>query len=109
MLSAALASESALSFPWIPLWLGIQQNITFLLWFMELSLFRNLTIRGLSSFLFLIDCKTKMESERMMNFFELLAEMIFSAKCIAEISVVNREALFGRCSVLKLITVFAFQ
>ena len=63
MLSAALASESHLSFLRIPIWLGIQQNITFLLWLMGLSLFRSLTIRGLSSFLFLINCKTEMESE----------------------------------------------
>ena len=31
----ALANEPALSFPWIPIWLEIQQNITFLLWFMN--------------------------------------------------------------------------
>ena len=83
LLSAALANESALSFPWIPIWLVIQQNITFLLWLRELSLFRSLTIRELSSFLFFIDCNTEMESEWMMNFFELLVEMIISTKCIA--------------------------
>ena len=31
MLSAALAKELAFSFPWIPIWLGIQHNIIFLL------------------------------------------------------------------------------
>ena len=31
ILRAALANEFALSFPKIPIWLGIQQNITFLL------------------------------------------------------------------------------
>ena len=29
ILRAALANESTLLFPWIPIWLGIQQNITF--------------------------------------------------------------------------------
>ena len=98
MLSAALASESALSFLWIPIWIRIQQNITFLLRLMELSLIRNLTIRGLSSFQFLIDFKTEMESEWRMNIFELLVEMIFNAKCITEILAANREASFGRHS-----------
>ena len=55
ILRAALANESALSFLWIPVWLGIQQNITFLLCFMELSLFRSLTIKGLSNFVILRD------------------------------------------------------
>ena len=62
ILSAALANESALSFPWIPIWLGIQKNITFLLWFIELSLFRSLTMKRLSSFVFLRDCRTEIES-----------------------------------------------
>ena len=29
MLIAALANESAFSFPWIPIWPGIQQNMIF--------------------------------------------------------------------------------
>ena len=63
ILSAALANESALLLPWIPIWLGLQQNITFLLWFMEVSLFRSLTMNRLSSLVFLRDCRTEMESE----------------------------------------------
>ena len=47
ILRAALANESALLFPWITIWLGIQQNIIFLLWFMELSLFRSMSMKGL--------------------------------------------------------------
>ena len=39
--------------------LGIQQNIIFLLWFMELSLFKILIMKGLSSFAFLRDCRTE--------------------------------------------------
>ena len=39
-----------------------------------------------------------MKSEWMMNFFKLLVEMIFSTKCMAEISVVNIEASFGKHS-----------
>ena len=52
ILRAALANESALTCPWIPIWLGIQQNITFLLWLMELGLFRSLTMKGLSNWYF---------------------------------------------------------
>ena len=63
ILRAALANESALLFFWILIWFGIQQNLTFLLWFMELSLFRSLTMKRLSSFVFLRDCRTEMESE----------------------------------------------
>ena len=37
ILRTALANEAALLFPWIPTWLGIQQNIISLQWFMELS------------------------------------------------------------------------
>ena len=50
LLRVALANESALSFPWIAIWLGIQQNITFLLLFMELSLFRSLTMNRIVKF-----------------------------------------------------------
>ena len=63
MLIAALANESALSFPWIPIWPGIQQNMIFLLCLRVWSLFNRLTIRGLSSFWFFIECRTDMESE----------------------------------------------
>ena len=63
MLIAALANESALSFPWIPIWPGIQQNMIFLLCLRAWSLFNRLTIRGLSSFWFFIECRTDMESE----------------------------------------------
>ena len=95
MLSVALANESALSFPWIPTWLEIQQNIIFLLGLRELSFFGKL-IKGLSSFLFLIDCKTVMKSEGMIDFFMLLVKTIFSGKFIAQISAVNMEASFER-------------
>ena len=63
MLIAALANESALSFPWIPIWPGIQQNMIFLLCLRAWSLFNRLTIRGLSSFWFFIERRTDMESE----------------------------------------------
>ena len=94
ILCTASANEFALSFPWIPIWLGIQQNITFLLWFMELSLFRSLT-KGLSSFAFLRGCRTEMESE-WMNFSLLLVETSLSAKFIAQILVENMETSFER-------------
>ena len=38
LLRAAFANESALLFPWIPIWIGIQQNITFSLFLIETSL-----------------------------------------------------------------------
>ena len=95
ILIAALANESTVSFPWIPIRLGIQQNITFLLWFMELGLFRNLTMKGLSSFVFLRDCRTEIEPEWMMNFL-LRVETSLSAKFIAQILAENMEASFGR-------------
>ena len=94
ILKAALANESTLLFPWIPIWLGIQQNITFLLWFMQLSLFRSLRMKGLPSFVFLSDCWTEMESQWMIKFSLLLVETCFSAKFIAQISVENMEASF---------------
>ena len=96
ILRATLANESTLSFPRIPIWLGIQQNITFLLWFMESSLFISLTMKGLSSFVFLRDCRTEMVSEWMMNFSLLLVETSLSAKFIAQISAENMETTFGR-------------
>ena len=96
ILWVALANESALLFPWIPIWLGIQQNITFLLWFMESSLFRSLTMKGLSRFVFLKDRRTEMESELMMNFSLLFVETSLSAKFIAQISAEKMEASFGR-------------
>ena len=96
MLSVALAKESAFSFPWIPIWLGIQQNITFLPCLMVLSLFKSLTIKGLFWFAFFIDCRTEMESEWMINSFMLLGSIIWSTKFIAQISAVNMEASFGK-------------
>ena len=93
-MKAALANESTLSFSWILIWLGIQENITFWLWFMKLSVFRSLTMKGLSSFAFLKDSRTKMESEWMMNFSLLLVETSWSAKFIAQISAENMEASF---------------
>ena len=95
ILRAASAHESTLLFPWISTWLGIQQNITFLLWFMEMSLFRSLTMKGLSSFVFLRDHRTEMESEWMMNFSLLLVETYLSAKFIAQILEENMEASLG--------------
>ena len=96
ILRAALANEPALSFPRIPIWFGIQQNIPFLLWFMELDLFRSLTMKGLSSFVFLRDCRPEMESEWIMNFSLLLVETRLNAKLIAQISAENMDASFGR-------------
>ena len=55
MLIAALANESALSLLWILIWLGIQLNITFLLWISELSLLKILTISGFSNLVYLSD------------------------------------------------------
>ena len=89
ILRAVLANESALLFPWIPIWLGIQLNIAFLQWFMQLSLFRSLTI-----FVFLRDCRTEMKSEWMINFSLLLVEINLSAKFIAQISAENMLCLF---------------
>ena len=78
---------------------------------MELNLFRSLTIRGLSSFLFLflIDWKTKMESEWMMNFSKLLVKTIFSAKFIVEISAVNIEDSFGKHFLIFLLKTASYQ
>ena len=95
ILSTALANEPALSFPWIPIWFGIQQNITFLQWSMELSLFRSLSMKGLSSFVFLRDCRTWIESEWIINFSLLLVETSLSANFIAQIFAENMEASFG--------------
>ena len=99
ILRAVSANESALLFPWIPLWLRIQQNIIYLLWFIELSLFRSLTMKRLSNFEFLRDCRTEIESEWMMNFSLLLVETSLSTNFIGQISAENMEAklalLFG--------------
>ena len=83
MLIAALSYELALLLPWIPIWLGIQQNITFLLWISELSLLKILTINGFSNLVYLSDWRTEMESEWMINFLELLVEIRSSAQFIA--------------------------
>ena len=103
ILSAALANESALSFPWIPIWLEIQQKITFLLWFMDLSLFRSLTMKGLSNLGFLRDCRIEIESEWMMNFSLSFLETSFSAKFIAEIF---SEGIFSRFSCGELLHIW---
>ena len=63
MLIAAFANESALSLPWIPIWLRIQQNLTFLQWISELSLLKIWTIIGISNLVYLSDWRTEMESE----------------------------------------------
>ena len=55
ILIAALANELALSLSWILIWLGIQHNITFLLWINELSLLKILTISGFSNLVNLSD------------------------------------------------------
>ena len=83
MLIATLANESALSLPWIPIWLGIQQNITFLLWISELSLLKILAISRFSNLVYLSYWRTEMESEGMINILELLVEIKSSAKFIA--------------------------
>ena len=86
ILRVALINESVLLYRWIPIWLRIQQNITFLLWFIELSLFRSLTMTGFSSFVFLRDCRTwNIESEWIINFSLLCVETSLSAKFIAQI------------------------
>ena len=96
ILRAALANESASLFPWISIWIGIQQNITFLQWFMELSLLRGLLMKGLSCFVFLRGCWTEMESKWITNFSLLLVLTSLRAKSIARISAENMEASFGR-------------
>ena len=83
MLIAASANESVLSLSWIPIWLGIQQNITFLQWISELSLLKILTIRGFSNLVYLSNWITEMESEWMINFLLLLVEIRSNAKSIA--------------------------
>ena len=47
---ADLVIDSALWFPWIPMWIGILQGTTFLLSVMEVRVFRRLVMRGLSIF-----------------------------------------------------------
>ena len=64
---AFLAAESALSFPLIPMWLGIQQSFISLVFCKDSSLFNICVIRGLSNFCFFRDVKTDKESEKMMN------------------------------------------
>ena len=82
MLIAALATKSAFiisldsHIAWNP------AEYDFLLCLRAWSLFNRLTIRGLSSFWFFIECRTDMESE--------------CAKFIAQISAVNMEASLGR-------------
>ena len=76
--------------------LGIQQNITFLLWISELSLLKILTISRFSNLVYLSDWRTEMEMEWMINFLELLVEIRSSAKFIALISAENMEASFRR-------------
>ena len=82
MLIAALANEPALSLPWIPIWLRIQQNIIFLLWISELSLLKILTIYGFSNLVYLIDWKTEMDSEWMISLFCIVCRyLIFISVC----------------------------
>ena len=82
ILRSTLANEFALSFPWIPVRIEIQQNVTFLLWFMKFSLLRSLTMQWLSNFESLSDCRTEMESEWTINFSLLLVETCLSANFI---------------------------
>ena len=103
MSSADLAIKSASWFPWIPIWLGIQQNITFLMWLMEFKMFKDLMIISLATFLFLIDKSTEMESEWMMNILELFVKSMLSAKCFASVSVVNIDASFGTVGFVLLV------
>ena len=101
--SADFAAESALSFPFTPMWLGIQHiRISFVL-DMESNLLRSLMIRGSSSFLFLNDSKTESESENMIYLLCLFSEMIFSARSIAQVSAVNMELSFGRAFLMILL------
>ena len=53
-------------------------------------------IRGLSTFPFLIDEDTYMESEWIKNRFELLFETMLSASSIEQVSAGNIEASFGK-------------
>ena len=82
------------SFPFTPMWLGIQHN--FFLWLdIESSLQSNLTINGFSSFLFSNDVNTESESENMINLC-LSREMMLRARSIAHTSAVKMELSIGR-------------
>ena len=72
-----LAAESALSFPLIPMWLGIQHIIISFLFDIESNLLNRLMIRGFWNFLILNNSKTESESENIINFLSLLFEMMF--------------------------------
>ena len=59
-------------------------------------MFKSLMIRGLSTFLFLIDESTDRELEWMMYLFKLFVKTMLSASSIAQVLAVNMEASFGR-------------
>ena len=93
---ADLAAESVLSFPFTPMWLGIQHKIIFLWLDIESSLLSSLTINGFSRFLFFSDVKTESESENMINLLYLSLEMMLRARSMAHTSAVKMELFVGR-------------
>ena len=93
---ANLATESALSFPLTPMWLGIQHMIISLWLDIESSLLSILTINGFSSFLFLSDVNTESESENIINLLCLFSEIMLRASSMAHTSIVKIELFIGR-------------
>ena len=63
---ADLTADSAFSFPFIPMWLGIQYIRISFEFYIEFNLLRSLMIRR--SFLFFSDSKPESESENMIKF-----------------------------------------
>ena len=84
---AFFAALSAFSFPWMPMWLGIQVNIML---FLErvFSLFRSFVIRGGGDdvSLFCSASKTDLESVYIINLEALWYAMIFIARSMAVVS-----------------------
>ena len=80
-----LAAESALSFPFTPMWLGVQHIIISFLFDIESNLLNSLMIRGFWNFLFLNDSKIESESENKATETELICGYIINILSNCEI------------------------
>ena len=83
---AFFAALSAFSFPWMPMWLGIQENMILLFLERVFSLFRNFVIKGDDVSLFCSASRTDLESVYMINLEVLWFAMIFIARSMAVVS-----------------------
>ena len=84
---------SALWIPWIPIWIGTEQNTTFLIRVKEIRVFGKLVMRRWCTFWFVMDDITEKKS-KWMNFLKLLVDTILTANSIVQFPAVKMEASF---------------